>query len=69
MAGGGQALVSGASRAGAAGGGAPVTVNFNFATGVAGTVRAEILGMVSELRAMAVDAVQDAHMRNGLRIA
>jgi hypothetical protein len=65
MAGGGQALVGGRGQSG---GGAPVTVNFNFATGVAGTVRAEIMGMVPELRAMAVDAVQDAHMRNGLRI-
>lgn len=68
MAGGGSALVSGGARAGA-GGGAPVTVNFNFATGVAATVRAEVLGMASQLRELAVDAVQEAHMRNRLRIA
>jgi hypothetical protein len=67
---GGGSLLAGAGLGGF-GAAQPSVVNvaFNFATGVAATVRAEVMAMAPELRSMAVDAVAEAHQRNQLRLA
>jgi hypothetical protein len=67
MGGGGAALVAGA---GAANSGGSIVVNLvnNFSTGVVGTVRAEMINLMPQFRAVAVDAVQEAQMRNKLRL-
>lgn len=70
MAGGGSALVGGSMmRAGGGSGpvGGPVTVQFNFATGLSSAIRAEVMAMAPDLRSLAVDAVRDAQSRNYLR--
>mgnify|MGYP001547476884 CR=1 FL=1 len=66
LAGGGSLLAGGALRGAAP---APVVINqtLNIAMGVAATVRAEIAAMAPQLRAMSVDAVQEAAMRGRLR--
>jgi hypothetical protein len=61
MAGGGSALVGGASKSES-----PVMVNFNFATGVAGTVRQEIMGMMPALRNMVISTVKEASYRGAM---
>lgn len=68
---GGGSLLAGAGLAGGASAvaAAPVHFAFNFSLGVAATVRAEIMTMVPELRAMAVDAVAEAHGRNQLKLS
>jgi hypothetical protein len=69
MAGGGSALVAGAATRGG-GDQAPVVVHqtINVSTGVQETVRAEIIGMMPQLKAASVDAVQEAQARGRLRI-
>jgi hypothetical protein len=69
FAGGGSLLAAGGlASAGAAAAASVVHVSFNFSTGVAATVRAEIMAMTPELRSLAIDAVAEAHQRNQLRL-
>lgn len=66
MAGGGTALVNGSSM----GTTAPITVHqvIQVSTGVQDTVRAELMGMLPQLKAASVDAVQEAQARGRLHI-
>lgn len=65
LAGGGNVTALGSRTVGE---GAPVTVQFNFSTGVAATVRAEIQAMSPQLRQLAVNAVAEANRRNEVNL-
>lgn len=68
MAGGGSALVAGGAAGTRGGGDIVVHQTINVSTGVQETVRAEIVGMMPQLKAASVDAIQEAQARGRLRI-